>query len=79
MDRYADRSGGSGVEAYRIEPDAIVVRFADGATYRYSVASCGTAAVADLHRLAEAGDGLNRYINAHVHDRFEARLDPPED
>ena len=55
------------------------MRFKDGATYRYSVASCGAGAIADMQRLAEAGRGLNRYINRHVHDRFEARLAPPDD
>ena len=79
MERYADRAGSSGVAAYRIEDDALVVRFKDGATYRYSVASCGAAAIADMQGLAEAGRGLNRYINQHVHDRFDARLAPPDD
>ena len=32
-----------------------------------------------MQGLAEAGRGLNRYINQHVHDRFEARLAPPDD
>ena len=79
MERYADRAGSSGVAAYRIEGDALVVRFKDGATYRYSVASCGAGSIADMQRLAEAGRGLNRYINHYVHDRFEARLAPPDD
>ena len=79
MERYADRAGSSGVAAYRIEDGALVVRFKDGATYRYSVASCGAGSIADMQRLAEAGRGLNRYINHHVHDRFEARLAPPDD
>jgi len=79
VERYADRGGSSGVAAYRIEADALVVRFKDGATYRYSVASCGAGAIADMQWLAEAGRGLNSYINRHVHDRFDARLAPPDD
>jgi hypothetical protein len=65
---YRSTSGKpSGVTAYRIGADHIVVEF-EGATYRYSYASCGKEAVEAMKLRAIASRGLSTYI---------ARNDPP--
>lgn len=64
MQRYADNDGDSGIVAYEIRPDAIVVEFAKGRYrfYEYSYASAGQANVEQMKHLAKAGDGLNAFI-----------------
>ena len=72
MERYRNLSGNSGVQAYEILHDAILVHFAGSArVYRYSHASAGRHHVAEMKRLAIAGRGLSTYISRHVHDRYE--------
>ncbi len=74
MKRY--RSGhDSGVAAYACGPDWIEVRFHRGGTYRYDARHPGMLHVIEMQRLAEAGDGLNTYINQHVRDDYAAHLD----
>lgn len=62
MKRYRNLSGKSGVVAYDDPPGAILVRFTQGETYRYTDASAGPGAVAEMQRLARAGRGLSGYI-----------------
>lgn len=72
MERYRNLSGESGVQAYQILPDAILVRFAGAAqVYRYSHTSAGKLPVAKMKRLARAGRGLATCITRHMHDRYE--------
>lgn len=70
MPAYANHGGDSGVLSYDFDPAGtwIVVTFASGATrnYEYTAASCGAANVARLIALAQAGQGLNAYINGQV-------------
>lgn len=65
LQKYANRSGNSGVLAYRILDDAIDVQFIGGTIYRYSKASAGMRHLAALKRLARAGAGLATYISQH--------------
>lgn len=78
MTPYKNAGGSSGVAAYELEPGAITVRFADGAIYRYSEASAGAAAIAEMRARAERGEGLNSYINQHVRDRYERQVRGPQ-
>jgi len=72
MQRYANLSGDSGVAAYGIAPDAILVRFRDGdRVYRYSHRSAGREAVEEMKRLARAGHGLSTFISRHAWDLYE--------
>ncbi len=65
MQNYLNLSGNSGVSAYAIHEDAIVVRFIDGDTYRYTRASVGAQHLAEMKELARKGAGLSAYISQH--------------
>lgn len=74
MDRYMNRGGDSGVVAYEIGDDSITVQFRDGAVYLYTSQSAGAAALAEMQRLARAGQGLNSYIGRVVRKGYAQRL-----
>lgn len=78
MQPYRGSDGDSGIVAYECGPDWIEVRFRRGGTYRYDARHPGVDHVLEMQRLAEAGDGLNTYINRFVRDGYSAResLDP---
>ena len=73
MKRYANRSGDSGVQAYRTTADAIFVKFVNrDAPYEYSSKGrAGPQRVARMKALAEAGQGLSTFISRHAHDLYE--------
>jgi len=75
MKRYASAAGDSGVAAYECGPDSITIRFHHGGTYRYDGRHPGSEHVIEMQRLAEAGVGLNTYINQYVREDYAARLD----
>ena len=75
MQRYADRSRRSGVVAYEILHDGIVVRFRDGEDYLYTDEATGAEHVAEMKRLARQGRGLATYINKHVRARYAKKLE----
>ena len=67
MERYRNSGGDSGVSAYEIGSDYILVKFSGTARiYRYSYQKAGQNHVENLKRLAQKGSGLNAYINNHV-------------
>ena len=74
MQRYRNTSGASGVEAYQIQAQAIIVRFRGGATYRYTYAVTGRHEVETMKALALAGRGLSTFISTQVGQRFERML-----
>ena len=74
MTPYRNRSGHSSIAAYAFLDDGIVVRFVDGATYRYGLARPGRHHVGRMKSLAMAGQGLSTYINRYVREKYEARL-----
>lgn len=69
MKRYRSADS-SGVAAYDYGPDWIVIRFQRGGTYRYDAHHPGAPHVIEMQRLADAGEGLNTYINRHVRDDY---------
>lgn len=70
--RYANHSGDSGVEAFALRDDAVLVRFRNNPrVYVYSVASAGAAHVMAMASRAAAGRGLATYISQHVADGYE--------
>lgn len=75
MEHYKNLGGNSGALTYRIEDEAIVVRFREGGSYRYDYAAPGKGDVEAMKQLALAGRGLCTYINKHVRDRYSAKLD----
>ena len=48
--------------AFEIGNGSIIVEFNDGAQYLYTNESAGPGSIAEMHRLARAGQGLNSYI-----------------
>ena len=63
MKPYRNIDGDSGVAAYEYGNDWISVQFRHCGTYTYRATRIGTSHIANMKRLADAGDGLNAYIN----------------
>ena len=63
MKPYTDRTGTSGVVAYRIHADAIDVLFSDDIVYAYDEATTGREHGERMKWFAQAGKGLASYIN----------------
>ncbi|HEY6892703.1 MAG TPA: hypothetical protein VI258_00940 [Rhodanobacteraceae bacterium] len=74
MKPYGNQSGGSGVVAYETEDRAILIRFRNGDTYRYTYERTGQFEVEKMKRLAESGAGLSSYISRMVGDRYDEKL-----
>jgi hypothetical protein len=62
-EKYLNKSGRSGVEAYELLGDGINVRFKSGDEYFYPTESNGTGLMGDLQSTADHGEFLNRTIN----------------
>ena len=75
MTPYRNRNGNSGVAAYSLLDDGIIVRFADGVTYRYGLTQPGRHHIGQMKSLALAGRGLGGYITRYVRDKYEERVD----
>lgn len=73
MPRYKNTSGDSGICSYEIGVDFIDVQFTDGFTYRYSYSSAGENNVEEMKLLAEAGKGLNSFINQYVKQDYSRK------
>lgn len=73
MERYRDLSGNSGVVAYHLGHDSILVQFKNGSRYLYTYASTGPSDVDHMKRLAEKGKGLATFISRHVGKRYAAK------
>jgi hypothetical protein len=73
MERYRNSVGDSGVSAYEIGSEYIIVKFSRTAkNYKYSY--CGRAGqnhVENMKKLAKYGSGLNAYINKHLKDLYD--------
>jgi len=63
MPKYKNLSRRSNVDEYDHFDDIILVRFKDGSAYFYSYATSGKKRVQRMKQLADAGLGLNGYIN----------------
>jgi len=74
MQRYRNLSGNSGVVAFALAHDAILVEFEDGGIYLYNRESAGRERVERMKRLALEGRGLSTYIARHVRDGYAAKL-----
>lgn len=65
VQRYANRQGNSGVDAFEVVADGIRVRFRSGDIYTYTAASAGKMVVTRMAQLAREGKGLSTYISQH--------------
>jgi hypothetical protein len=75
MPKYREVDGDSGVIGYEYGPDWIEVEFEKGTSrfYRYTYLSAGSDHVEKLKGLADAGEGLNSYINRYVARRYASK------
>ena len=71
MKRYRNSNGDSGVAAYEVGEDYILVKFSKGGTYSYSYRKAGERHVDEMKRLAQRGSGLNTYINKNVKNLYD--------
>lgn len=72
MERYRNTGGDSGVYAYEIGVNYIIVQFKGTfRKYRYSFGKAGRNHVEEMKLLARNGSGLNSYINKYVKDLYD--------
>ena len=74
MTPYGNSTGTSGVSAYEIQREAIVIEFRHGGKYVYDYNTTGREHVEEMKVLALEGRGLASYINKNVRERFAAKL-----
>jgi len=72
--RDANLSRNSGVAGYEIAGLSIQAAFKDGTLYVYDHQRPGAARVETMKSLADAGLGLNTFINQFVNDDYAKRL-----
>jgi hypothetical protein len=63
MQPYRNLAGNSGVAAFDILRDGIIVRFVNGGIYLYDEHTPGREYVEEMKRLARLGRGLSSYIS----------------
>lgn len=66
MEKYRDIGGNSGISAYEVGDDLIIVRFKKGDMYLYNYSITGSNHVNKMIELARIGNGLNGYINLNI-------------
>jgi hypothetical protein len=74
VERYANRSGNSGVVAYEIESESIIVKFVDGWLYSYTYQSAGADNVEHMKQLAARGQGLSAFISTTVRNNYAQKF-----
>ena len=74
MVRYRALSGHSGVVAYELSSNSVVVEFRDGWKYEYTSQSAGAARVATMKRLAASGRGLSTFISQEARKAFARKF-----
>jgi hypothetical protein len=74
MQAYGKPGGGSGVIAYEIGEDSIVLVFRDGEGYLYDAEHPGRQHVHRMQARARRHAGLATYVNQHVRDNYARKL-----
>lgn len=74
MALYRNLNGDSGVHAYELGNNNIVVQFNDGSAYLYNYSVPGSSAVEHMKQLALNGSGLNSYISKSIKKRYAAKF-----
>ncbi len=74
MQPYLDPDGNSGIAAYELGDDWIIIKFKSGSRFLYNTQSCGAENIAQMKKLAVLGNGLQSYINLKVKKRYAAKL-----
>ena len=72
MERYRNLGGDSGIIAYEIGIDYIIVVFSGTSRkYKYSYRNAGKSHVENMKLIAQHGSGLNSYIMKHVKNLYD--------
>lgn len=74
MERYKNLSGNSGVVAFEIGSNSIIVKFENGQMYGYDSYKPGAYHVREMQRLALLGRGLGTYINKYVGKNYSRKF-----
>ena len=74
MESYKNLSGNSGVTAYAVVDEGILIRFQDGGIYLYTYESAGRRNIERMRALAAEGRGLSTYISQQVRDDYAAKF-----
>lgn len=74
MERYANKSGNSGVSSYEIGSNYILVGFTTGSIYEYTYASAGSSHIENMKALAKSGSGLNSYIMKYARKGYSKKI-----
>ncbi len=74
MKPYKNSSGNSGISAYEIEKDSIVLKFKHDGAYLYTYGRPGKKDVEAMKKLAVQGKGLTTYVTKHVRDNYERKI-----
>ena len=74
MTPYKNLSGTSGVAAYEIRDQSIVIEFKRNGKYIYDYNRPGLEQVEEMKRLAVKGRDLSTYISRNVRKRFARKL-----
>ncbi len=74
LQRYGPASGNTGVEAFAILPEGLLVRFRSGEGYLYDRDQPGARHLARMTQLARQGHGLSTYISQNVQNRYRLKL-----
>lgn len=71
---YNNRGGDSGVHSYGYGDELIQVQFSDGSIYEYTYQSAGIQNIETMKQLADAGEGLNSFINKKVRKKYQRKV-----
>ena len=74
MIKYANLHGNSGIDAYELGEDHLVVKFKDGGAYLYDDELPGPLHLHQMKAKAVAGRGLNTYISQVIKKNFKRKL-----
>ena len=74
MEHYNNFGGDSGIVAYEIGVDSIMVQFSDGSIYLYNYQSTGSESIDHMKKLAIAGEGFHSYIGRVVKKRYASKI-----
>jgi hypothetical protein len=74
VQQYRNLSGNSGVVAFELKSNALIVQFQNGTCYEYTAHSVGLDKIEAMKRLAIAGAGLTAFISRYAHDAYSRKL-----
>jgi len=74
VERYKNVDGSSGVLAFDIGLDIIIVAFKNGNIYEYTSLSTGKQNLNRMAQLARSGSGLHYFINKHVRKKYARKI-----